>query len=135
MGDAIRDLIRAKAERMKLASTNSPTRSPPLLSTNISTQSAFRIQIIIRTSGEVRLSGFLLWQSAHSEFYFTDVYWLSCKVDFLCGDSLVPTEDATLRAVTQTARKDFELPPRKGTAAKGSNRTDAARQRVFSTQV
>jgi len=31
--------------------------------------------LIIRTSGEIRLSGFLLWQSAHSEFYFTDVLW------------------------------------------------------------
>jgi short-chain Z-isoprenyl diphosphate synthase len=31
--------------------------------------------LIIRTSGEVRLSGFLLWQSAYSEFYFSDVYW------------------------------------------------------------
>src|ERR1700722_12419177 len=40
--------------------------------------------LIIRTSGEVRLSGFLLWQSVHSEFYFTDVYWPEFrKVDFL----------------------------------------------------
>jgi len=31
--------------------------------------------LIIRTSGEVRLSGFLPWQSAYSEFYFCDVYW------------------------------------------------------------
>jgi short-chain Z-isoprenyl diphosphate synthase len=31
--------------------------------------------LIIRTSGEIRLSGFLLWQSVFSEFYFTDVYW------------------------------------------------------------
>ncbi len=31
--------------------------------------------LIIRTSGEIRLSGFLLWQSAHSEFYFCDPYW------------------------------------------------------------
>lgn len=31
--------------------------------------------LIIRTSGEVRLSGFLLWQSAYSEFYFCDVHW------------------------------------------------------------
>jgi short-chain Z-isoprenyl diphosphate synthase len=29
--------------------------------------------LIIRTSGEMRLSGFLPWQSAHSEFYFSDV--------------------------------------------------------------
>ncbi len=40
--------------------------------------------LIIRTSGEVRLSGFLLWQSAFSEFYFTDVYWPAFrKIDFL----------------------------------------------------
>jgi short-chain Z-isoprenyl diphosphate synthase len=31
--------------------------------------------LIIRTSGEQRLSGFLPWQSTHSELYFTDVYW------------------------------------------------------------
>jgi tritrans,polycis-undecaprenyl-diphosphate synthase [geranylgeranyl-diphosphate specific] len=31
--------------------------------------------LIIRTSGEERLSGFLLWQSAYSELYFLDVYW------------------------------------------------------------
>jgi len=31
--------------------------------------------LIIRTSGEERLSGFLLWQSAYSELYFTEVYW------------------------------------------------------------
>ncbi len=31
--------------------------------------------LIIRTSGELRLSGFLLWQSVHSEFHFTDVNW------------------------------------------------------------
>lgn len=40
--------------------------------------------LIIRTSGEQRLSGFLLWQSAHSEFYFTETYWPAFrKVDFL----------------------------------------------------
>ena len=31
--------------------------------------------LIIRTSGEVRVSNFLLWQSAYSEYYFTDVLW------------------------------------------------------------
>lgn len=40
--------------------------------------------LIIRTSGEVRLSGFLLWQSAYSEFYFCDALWPAFrKVDFL----------------------------------------------------
>ncbi|MBQ9847535.1 MAG: di-trans,poly-cis-decaprenylcistransferase [Clostridia bacterium] len=31
--------------------------------------------LVIRTSGEYRISNFLLWQSAYSEYYFTDVYW------------------------------------------------------------
>ncbi len=40
--------------------------------------------LIIRTSGELRLSGFMLWQSAFSEFYFCDVYWPAFrKIDFL----------------------------------------------------
>lgn len=40
--------------------------------------------LVIRTSGEQRLSGFLLWQSAHSEFYFCDAYWPDFRrVDFL----------------------------------------------------
>ncbi|MEY9875775.1 short-chain Z-isoprenyl diphosphate synthase [Streptacidiphilus sp. MAP12-33] len=40
--------------------------------------------LVIRTSGEQRLSGFLLWQSAHSEFYFCEAYWPAFrKVDFL----------------------------------------------------
>jgi short-chain Z-isoprenyl diphosphate synthase len=40
--------------------------------------------LIIRTSGEVRLSGFMLWQSAYSEFYFCDVHWPAFRrIDFL----------------------------------------------------
>jgi short-chain Z-isoprenyl diphosphate synthase len=40
--------------------------------------------LIIRTSGEQRLSGFLLWQSAYSEFYFCDAYWPGFRhIDFL----------------------------------------------------
>jgi tritrans,polycis-undecaprenyl-diphosphate synthase [geranylgeranyl-diphosphate specific] len=40
--------------------------------------------LILRTSGEERISNFLLWQTAYSELYFTDVYWPGFrKVDFL----------------------------------------------------
>lgn len=40
--------------------------------------------LVIRTSGEQRLSGFLLWQSAYSEIWFTDTYWPAFrKIDFL----------------------------------------------------
>jgi short-chain Z-isoprenyl diphosphate synthase len=40
--------------------------------------------LVIRTSGEQRLGGFLLWQSAKSEFYFCEAYWPDFRrVDFL----------------------------------------------------
>jgi len=40
--------------------------------------------LIIRTSGEIRLSGFLLWQSVHSEFYFCEAHWPEFRrTDFL----------------------------------------------------
>ena len=40
--------------------------------------------LVIRTSGEQRLSGFLLWQSAHSEFHFCEAYWPDFRrIDFL----------------------------------------------------
>lgn len=40
--------------------------------------------LIIRTSGEERLSGFLLWQAAYSELYFCEVYWPAFRrIDFL----------------------------------------------------
>jgi short-chain Z-isoprenyl diphosphate synthase len=40
--------------------------------------------LVIRTSGEQRLSGFLLWQSAHSEFWFCEAYWPEFRrIDFL----------------------------------------------------
>jgi undecaprenyl diphosphate synthase len=40
--------------------------------------------LIIRTSGEQRMSGFLIWQSAHSEFYFCEALWPDFrKVDFI----------------------------------------------------
>ncbi|WP_326561335.1 polyprenyl diphosphate synthase [Micromonospora sp. NBC_01796] len=41
-------------------------------------------ELVIRTSGERRMSGFLLWQAAYSELHFCDVYWPGFrKVDFL----------------------------------------------------
>jgi short-chain Z-isoprenyl diphosphate synthase len=40
--------------------------------------------LIIRTSGEIRLSGFLPWQSVYSEYHFTDVFWPAFReIDFL----------------------------------------------------
>lgn len=45
------------------------------ISSYLSTKSISDPDLIIRTSGEERLSNFLLWEAAYSEFYFTDIHW------------------------------------------------------------
>jgi short-chain Z-isoprenyl diphosphate synthase len=59
--------------------------SPLTRSRRTSTPRSTRPRIlVIRTSGEQRLSGFLLWQSAYSEMWFTEAYWPEFRrVDFL----------------------------------------------------
>ncbi len=46
-----------------------------IISENMRTSSLPNVDFIIRTSGEMRLSGFLPWQSDYSELYFTEKYW------------------------------------------------------------
>ena len=61
--------------------------------------------LVIRTSGEQRLGGFLLWQSAHSEFYFCEAYWPDFrKVDFLRALRAFGGAAPALRLLTPTAR-------------------------------
>ncbi|WP_143741306.1 polyprenyl diphosphate synthase [Methanosphaera sp. WGK6] len=55
-----------------------------LINNNLYTAGLEDPNLVIRTSGEERLSGFLLWQSSYSELYFTDSLWPELrKVDFL----------------------------------------------------
>lgn len=49
--------------------------TPKKLERHLYTKSLPPLDLIIRTSGEVRISNFLLWQSAYAEFVFTDVLW------------------------------------------------------------
>jgi undecaprenyl diphosphate synthase len=43
------------------------------------------VDLVIRTSGEQRISNFLLWQSAYSEFVFTDTLWPDFRAPQLLG--------------------------------------------------
>lgn len=54
-----------------------------LVSENLYTAGTPDPDLMIRTSGEVRLSNFLLWQFAYSEFVFTDMYWPDFNGDAL----------------------------------------------------
>jgi undecaprenyl diphosphate synthase len=46
-----------------------------LISSYLTTAGMPDADLVIRTAGEVRLSNFLLWQSAYAEYYYTDTYW------------------------------------------------------------
>ena len=46
-----------------------------LITNNLFTKDYPQLDLLIRTSGEYRISNYLLWQMAYSEFYFTDVLW------------------------------------------------------------
>ncbi|MFM7758267.1 MAG: undecaprenyl diphosphate synthase family protein [Crocinitomicaceae bacterium] len=49
--------------------------TPDLISTHLTTREIPDPELLIRTSGEHRISNFLLWQLAYAEFYFTDIHW------------------------------------------------------------
>lgn len=68
--------------------------TPQTVSEHLSTAGIPDPDLMIRTSGECRLSNFLLWQSAYTELYFTDVLW----PDF--------TEEEFARAVEAYSRRD-----------------------------
>lgn len=58
--------------------------TPDAVEAHLYTHGSTDPDLIIRTSGEVRLSGFLPWQSVYSEYYFCDAYWPAFReIDFL----------------------------------------------------
>ena len=82
--DAIRSLLAEKAKSGCSLTEIIDQVTPDEIAKHLYAPGVPDPDLIIRTSGEIRLSGFLLWQSAYSEFYFTDVYWPAFrKVDFL----------------------------------------------------
>lgn len=60
------------------------TFNADMISRHIYTAAQPNLDLIIRTSGEQRLSGFMLWQSVYAEMYFCECYWPEFrKIDFL----------------------------------------------------
>ncbi|WP_413569083.1 isoprenyl transferase [Bdellovibrio sp. HCB117] len=69
--EAVRDI----AARVAAGEINPEDIDESVINSALSTYPTPDPDLIIRTSGEQRLSNFLLWQAAYSEFYFTDVLW------------------------------------------------------------
>lgn len=84
ISDAVRDMLLAALQRGETLASVIPAVSPDAIARHLYLREAPEPDLIIRTSGEVRLSGFLLWQSATSEFYFSEALWPEFrKIDFM----------------------------------------------------
>ena len=84
IADAVRSLLSEQAERGISIEELAEVLDVDHIAEHLYTRGQPDPDLVIRTSGEQRLSGFLLWQSAHSEFYFCDTYWPDFRrVDFL----------------------------------------------------
>mgnify|MGYP001195816450 CR=1 FL=1 len=82
--DAVRSLLADEAEKGTDLAELAETLEIDHISEHLYTAGQPDPDLIIRTSGEQRLSGFLIWQSAHSEFYFCEALWPDFrKVDFI----------------------------------------------------
>lgn len=81
---AVRDYLRQEAAEGRTLDEVAQNLSVEDITAHMYTKGQPDPDLVIRTSGEQRLSGFMLWQSVHSEFYFTEAYWPDFRrVDFL----------------------------------------------------
>jgi undecaprenyl diphosphate synthase len=73
--DEILKSVKKLAQEVEAGSLKADDITEDLIAGNLYTAGIPDPDMIIRTSGEMRLSNYLLWQSAYSEFIFTDVLW------------------------------------------------------------
>lgn len=81
--DEIKNAVRAIAEEVKNGTLLPEEITEGTISTHLYTAHMPDPDLIIRPSGEIRTSNFLLWQSAYAEYYFTDVLWPDFKPEHL----------------------------------------------------
>lgn len=84
IADAVRSMLLDAAERGTPIEELAESVDIDMIGRHLYTGAQPDPDLVIRTSGEQRLSGFMLWQTAHSEYYFCEVFWPAFrKVDFL----------------------------------------------------
>ena len=84
IADAVRSLLHDYASRGTSIEELAEILDVEHIADHLYTKGQPDPDLVIRTSGEQRLGGFLLWQSAQSEFYFCEAYWPDFRrVDFL----------------------------------------------------
>lgn len=84
IADAVRAMLLEADAAGKTLAQVAASVDPQAIEAHLYTRGQPDPDLVIRTSGEQRIGGFLLWQSTHSEFYFCEAYWPDFRrVDFL----------------------------------------------------
>jgi len=73
--DAVKGIINEGIPSMQI--------DEPLFRHHLYTEDTPDVDLLIRTGGEIRLSNFLIWQTAYAEYYFTDVLWPDFTIEEL----------------------------------------------------
>lgn len=80
----ILNAVKEVAKKVKNGDMDVDDITEESISTHMYTSDESDPDLVLRTSGELRLSNFLIWQMAYSELYFTDIYWPGFRyIDFL----------------------------------------------------
>lgn len=85
----ITEAVKNIAQQVSLGQINPSEINEDMIQKNLMTAARPDPDFVIRTSGEYRLSNFLLWQCAYSEFYFSDVLWpdyTTADFDLACNN-------------------------------------------------
>ncbi|WP_309613782.1 isoprenyl transferase [Flavobacterium sp.] len=77
------NVVKIISEKVKNNIISIDTIDESIINEHLYTHNLPDVDLVIRTSGEHRISNFLLWQIAYAEFYFTDVLWPDFKEDDL----------------------------------------------------
>ncbi|UOB18876.1 isoprenyl transferase [Abyssalbus ytuae] len=82
--EELKNVVKQIANKVKNNIISADSIDESLINNHLYTHDLPDVDLLIRTSGECRISNFLLWQIAYAELYFTDVLWPDFKKDHLC---------------------------------------------------
>jgi len=81
--EEIIQMVKAISHKVKTGQIDENLLDAELVEAHLATKGIPPVDLLVRTSGELRISNFLLWQIAYAELHFTDVFWPDFKEEAL----------------------------------------------------
>ena len=79
--DEICHSVKTLAEKVKRGELEPQDITEDMIERNLYTEEIPPLDLVIRPSGEQRLSNFMIWQAAYAEFYYTNILWPDFRID------------------------------------------------------